>query len=90
MHPRLTGCALKNQEELFLYNYRNDERYELDNESFEFLKHCTGGKTLQEILETTGASSSEAVSLLDYLVSEECVEVHKKSPFLVEGPLYFF
>jgi radical SAM protein with 4Fe4S-binding SPASM domain len=76
MHPRLKGCALKAQEELFLYNYKTDERYELDEDSFDFLKHCTGNNSLEEILSRTKASEKETDILLDYLSSENCIKNH--------------
>src|SRR5512135_631719 len=36
-------CALKWLETPSVYNIESDELYELDNESFEFLKECTSG-----------------------------------------------
>jgi radical SAM protein with 4Fe4S-binding SPASM domain len=74
MHPRLKDCALKAQESLFLYNFRADERYELDSESFEFLRFCTGKFSLKEIIKTTGADEKEAREFIEYLTSEGCVE----------------
>ncbi len=74
MHPRLTNCALKRQEGLFLYDYVHDERYELDEESFEFLRHCTGQNTFDEIISTTDADPADAEELMKYLLSEGCVE----------------
>ncbi len=74
MHPCLKDCALKAQESLFLYNFRTDERYELDSESFEFLRHLTGKTSLKEIIKTTGTDEKEAFKLIDYLISEGCIE----------------
>jgi len=74
MHPRLKDSALKAQESLFLYNYRFDERYELDFESFNFLKQFTGKNSLTEIIKATGADEKEAAGLIEYLSSEGCIE----------------
>jgi radical SAM protein with 4Fe4S-binding SPASM domain len=74
MHPRLKDCALKAQESRFLYNFRADERYELDTKSFEFLRFCTGKFSLKEIIKTTGADEKEAREFIEYLTSEGCVE----------------
>ena len=74
MYPRLKDSALKAQESLFLYNYRADERYELDSESFEFLRFCTGKNSLAEIVKATGTDEKEAAGLIEYLVSEGCIE----------------
>ncbi len=74
MHPRLINCALKNLESPYLYSFRADERYELDTESFAFLKYCTGKNSFEDILNYTGSSEKEAKALLDYLTSEGCAE----------------
>jgi radical SAM protein with 4Fe4S-binding SPASM domain len=74
MHPRLVNSALKNQEEVYLYNFKKDERYEVDCESFEVLRHCTGKNSLDRILKITGSEEGEAGELLDYLFSEGCIE----------------
>ena len=74
MYPHLKDCALKAQESLFLYNYRFDERYELDSESFEFLRFCTGKNSLAEIVKATGTDEKEAAGLIEYLASEGCIE----------------
>jgi radical SAM protein with 4Fe4S-binding SPASM domain len=73
MHPQLVNSSLKNQEELYLYNFKKDERYEVDPESFEFLRHCTGRNSLERILKITGSDEVEAGELLDYLLSEDCI-----------------
>jgi radical SAM protein with 4Fe4S-binding SPASM domain len=74
MHPSLKDCALKSQESLFLYNFRADERYELDSESFEFLRFCTGRSSLEEIIKMTEADEKEAREFIDYLTLEGCIE----------------
>ncbi len=74
MHPHLLDCALKAQESFFLYNFRADERYELDSESFEFLRFCTGKNSLAEIVKAAGTEQKEAAGLIEYLASEGCIE----------------
>jgi radical SAM protein with 4Fe4S-binding SPASM domain len=74
MHPRLRGCALKNQESHYLYDFKGDERYELDEESFNLLRTCTGRNPLNEILNKSGPKKAEAKELLDYLFSEGYIE----------------
>lgn len=74
MHPRLLNCALKAQEDLFLYNFRTDERYELDRESFEFLRRCTGRNTFEDIINEIQAKEEDGRELIDYLLGEGCIE----------------
>lgn len=74
MHPRLLNCALKNQETPILYNYAIDERYELDQESFEFITYFTGRNTLETIIKETGADPEESQTLLTFLKGENCLE----------------
>jgi radical SAM protein with 4Fe4S-binding SPASM domain len=78
MYPRLLNCALKNQETLYLYNFKSDERYELDRESFEFLKHCTGRNIFEDILKKAHTKKEEGRELIDYLSQEACVEDKKE------------
>jgi radical SAM protein with 4Fe4S-binding SPASM domain len=91
MHPYLNDCALKAQESLFLYNFRADERYELDSESFEFLRFCTGKFSLKEIIKKTGDNDKEALELIGYLTSEGCIENRQlesvPSVYDVSGPV---
>ncbi|MFQ5800307.1 MAG: radical SAM protein [Candidatus Hydrothermarchaeales archaeon] len=91
MHPKLINCALKNQEALYLYNFRTDERYELDEESFEFLRRCTGKGSIEEILETASSDENEARVLLDYLSLEGCIEngkdVDAPEAFSIQDPV---
>jgi radical SAM protein with 4Fe4S-binding SPASM domain len=74
MHPRLLNSALKKQESLYLYNYKTDERYELDPESFDFIRHCTGKNTLKDILIKSNSEEDDAKELINYLSAESCIE----------------
>jgi len=90
MHPKLADSALKRLEKLCLYNFKTDERYELDEEAYRLLSHCTGRSTLEDILRSTGVGRGEAMELLSYLQAEGCVvDAHDKDAperFELEDP----
>ncbi len=79
MYPKLKNCALKWIDNKVLYNFVNDELYELDDESFEFLIYCTGRNSLEDIIEKTGCNEKDSFELINYLKSEGCLE-YKKDP----------
>ena len=85
MHPKIINSALKNLEAPFLYNYVVDERYELDPESFNFLKHCTGKNSFEEVIKKSKTDQKDADELVNYLVGESCLDDNKT----VEAPLNF-
>lgn len=78
-HPRLRNSGLKLLEKKYLYNFLKDELYEIDDDAFNFLSRCTGRSSLQSILNNTGISQTEAEELIQYLISESCVENSKSS-----------
>src|SRR3989304_1685577 len=78
MHPRLFNSSLKNLETPHLYNFKTDEKYELDNESLEFLRRCTGRNSFEEIIGRTGSKKSDAKKLVKYLSVEGCIEDKKE------------
>ncbi len=71
MYPKLKNSVLKMAESPFLYNYLEDEIYELDFEAFDLLKHFTGKNSLESI---TRDPSEEVKELIDFLASEGCIE----------------
>lgn len=73
MYPSLSNSAPKKLETPHLYNYVKDERYELDLESFEFLRRCTGRNNFEDILSATSSDADESEALLEYLTGEECL-----------------
>ncbi len=69
MYPKLNDCSLKGTRVPVLYNYRDDELFELDSESFELLKYCTGRMPLEEILKDNPGGGE----IIDYLFKEGCI-----------------
>ncbi len=74
MYPRLLNSALKKLETPHLYNYLEDERYELDLESFELLRLFTGRNSVDEIISKTHSNPDNVKTLIDYLLEEDCIE----------------
>ncbi len=59
------GCVLRKLETPFVYNIKDDQLYELDEEAFEFLKKCDGKTQFSNI--TENKKDQEAI---EYLVRE--------------------
>ncbi|MFQ6050467.1 MAG: radical SAM protein [Candidatus Hydrothermarchaeota archaeon] len=77
MYPKLKNCALKLTDKRVLYNFVEDELYELDDESFEFLSYCTGKNSFEDILLKTGCNKNESLELINYLKKERCLVFQK-------------
>ncbi|MFQ5975483.1 MAG: radical SAM/SPASM domain-containing protein [Candidatus Hydrothermarchaeales archaeon] len=77
MHPKLKNSALKEIETNVLYDFVADELYELDDESFNFLRYCTGRNSLSNIIGKTGCNEKEAKNLIKYLQKEGHLEFKK-------------
>ena len=74
LYPKLNNCSLKKTEKPVLYNFLDDELFELDNEAFELLKYCTGRNPLEEILKKrTGWTGGSGMEVVDYLFKEGCI-----------------
>jgi len=74
MHPKLTDSVIRIIESSILYNYANDEQYELDEESLEFLSYCTGKNRLEEIYKEAHVDPREGKKLIEYLSTEGCMQ----------------
>lgn len=71
IYPRLKNCVLRGGEAYFLYNYVEDEVYELDSEAFELLRRFTGSNSFVTLAEEFGEEKvREAV---EYLLGEGCL-----------------
>ncbi len=73
LYPKLNNCSLKKTEHPILYNFLDDELFELDKEAFELLKCCTGRNPLKEILKGCPGRTSGGMEILDYLFKEGCI-----------------
>lgn len=76
-YPVLKNSALKNLEKRYLYNFKYDQLYELDAESFDFISYFTGANMLEQILKETNANMEEAKQVIHYLLEENCIELEK-------------
>jgi radical SAM protein with 4Fe4S-binding SPASM domain len=87
MYPRLKNCVLRAGEGYFLYNYVEDEVYELDLEAMELLRRFTGKNSLEALAREFG--EKEVREAVEYLLSEGCLvdERCEDAPqsFAVEG-----
>ncbi len=88
MHHKLKDSALKEIETKVLYNFVDDELYELDDESFSFLSYCTGRNSFSRIIKTTNCDEKEAKKLIEYLQEEGCMEDKKEENAAERFPSY--
>ncbi len=73
MHPKLIDSVLRNVESALLYNYTNDEQFELDEDALQFLSYCTGKNCLEEVCRESQVELGEGKKLITYLSSEGCI-----------------
>ncbi len=69
MHPKLKNSTLKEIETKVLYNFVDDELYELDDESFSFLSYCTGRNSFSEIGENVFSTERKKPTRLPSLTT---------------------
>ena len=78
MYPLLLeNVALRNLEAPILYDYVNDEMFELDNEAFNAVKHFNGKHNIEEISKITGSTIKDLKELTDYLIKENLLTDRK-------------
>ncbi len=70
MYPKLKNSALKRAEFPLLYNFVEDEIFELDEEAFELLMYFTGRNSIEDI----PFKRSDVLKVFDYLRNEGCAE----------------
>ncbi|WP_456474510.1 radical SAM protein [Candidatus Pyrohabitans sp.] len=71
MYPRLKNCVLRGGEGYFLYNYVEDEVYELDSEAFELLRRFTGSNNFVSLTEEF--EEGQVREAVEYLLGEGCL-----------------
>ncbi len=76
LYPKLKNCSLREVENLYLYNFKKDELYELDREAFEFLRHLSGSYSVEELVRIFG---KEVFDILKFLEKEDCIEYLNRS-----------
>lgn len=70
MYPRLKNSALKRAEFPLLYNFVEDEIFELDEEAFELLRYFTGRNSVEDI----PFGKDDVLEVFEYLRNEGCAE----------------
>jgi radical SAM protein with 4Fe4S-binding SPASM domain len=73
----LENVAIRNLEAPVLYDYSNDEMFELDNEAFNAVKLFNGNRTLEEISKISGSTTKDLKKLTDYLIKENLLTDRK-------------
>jgi len=79
MYPVLANSALRKLEDLFLYDIKRDELYELDDESFGLLRHFTGKNEIDEITKKLNVNEKDAKKILAYLNKRGLLSKNEKS-----------
>ncbi len=70
-YPKLKDSVLRVVEEPLLYNYVRDELFRMDEEAIEFLRHCTGKNSIEDLKSRFG---NDIVEIVDFLTDEGCIE----------------
>ncbi|MGQ9720987.1 MAG: radical SAM protein [Candidatus Jordarchaeum sp.] len=73
----LENVTIRNLETPVLYNYLNNEMFELDDEALNAVKLFNGNHSLEEISKITGSSIKELKELTDYLIEENLLKDKK-------------
>ncbi len=67
------SVVLKNIERPALYDYENDDLYELDEEAFNFVRYLTGKYSINEIIKLTDVDKQEATDFINFMKDKDLI-----------------